>query len=370
MKRLIIIISSMSFGGAEIQTLELANGLLDRGFDIDIIVLDNMNYSVGRADSRIRFHFMDKKSYIDISAIKKIKKLLNDINPESIFLVDLYPTMYFNLAMFPNTPKKNTVTVIHSTLPRDKKERLQRKIQLPFLKRISNIVFVSSNQMKYWLKTYNLDKNKSLFIHNGIDIEKFSSYLSEGEKPISRAKLGIENDEIVIGNCSRFRVEKRHKDIIEAIKILKQKGLKIKLLMVGDGEMRESLEEQIKNYELENEVIITGYIEDVRPYVALMDIFVLSSDSVETLSIAAIESLAMKKATILSDIGGASEIVIDGVNGYRYKPQDYKELAKRLESMIEGRKYKEMGEAGYLHALMYFQRGKMVSEYEKIFEKS
>ncbi|MBP2027203.1 glycosyltransferase involved in cell wall biosynthesis [Acetoanaerobium pronyense] len=370
MKRLIIIISSMSFGGAEIQTLEVANGLVDRGFDIDIIVLDSMNYSVSRADKRINFHFMNKQSFIDFKAIKKIRTLLYDINPNSIFLVDLYPTMYFNLAIFPKKPKKNTVTVIHSTLPRDNKEKLQRKIQLPFLKRIGNIVFVSSNQMDYWIKNYKLDEKKSLFIHNGVDIEKFSIYLSDEEKIlITKEELGIENSHIIIGNCSRFRVEKRQKDIIEAVKILKEKGYKIKLLMVGDGEMRESLEEQIKKYELEKDVIITGYIEDVRPYVALMDIFVLSSDSVETLSIAAIESLAMKKATVLSDIGGASEIVVDGMNGYRYQPKDYYELATKLETMIKEGKYKEMGEKGYLHALKYFQRGKMVSDYEKIFEK-
>lgn len=368
MKKLVIIISSMSFGGAEIQTLQLANGLLESDYDIDIIVLDNMNYSVSKADPRIRFHFMDKQKYLDMDAVKKIADLLKGIDPDQILCVDMYPAMYAAFSQLRLKKTFKTVTVIHSTIPRNSKEKFQRILLMPFLNQVQRIVFVSEKQKNYWLEKYPIDPSRTSVIYNGIDIGGFSDFTeSEDTKPV-REYLDADNS-IIIGTCARFRIEKRHTDLVKAVSSLKAKGYNVKLLLAGDGEMRESIEKCIKDHSIEEDSYITGYQSDVRPYLSIMDIFVLSSDSVETLSIAAIEALAMKKALVLSDIGGASELVNEGVNGYLYKAADVKQLTERLEDIIASNSAVSMGERGYNHALENFRAEDMVESYRQLFDE-
>ena len=91
-----------------------------------------------------------------------------------------------------------------------------------------------------------------------------------------------------------------------------------------------------------------GAVEDVRPVLAALDVFVLPSIAVESFSNAALEAMSMGRPVILSDIGGAREMINDGVEGYVVSPT---ELAARLPAMIaalyaDRRKRQQMGAGG------------------------
>ena len=370
MNRLLIIISSMTFGGAEMQTLELANGLLDKGYRIDIVVLDSQQEIIQHAKPEISFHIMKKQHYLDLSVARNIKKIIEQQKPDLIFCVDLYPLLYMRLIQNRSRKPLKIVTVLHSTLPRNVKDKFQRFYLTRLLKSASRVVFVSKMQKKYWLAKHPIAEDKAVCIHNGIAIENFSEYLEKTEEiQKEKEKCGFGLDDIVLGNCSSFRVEKRHYDLIQALSNLRGQGYPVKLLLIGDGKMRLKMEKQIAQLGLEQDVVITGHVLDVRSYLAVVDIFALTSDSVETLSIAAIESQAMKKAAILSDIGGASEIVEDGINGFLYQAGNVEQLTERLETMLQNKTWKTMGEAAYQHAQRNFHKVKMVRDYDELFRK-
>lgn len=367
MKKLLIIISTMTFGGAEMQTVELANGLLDHGYSINIVVLDHRTDIIEKARPEIRFHIMAKRAYLDFKVLKQLRAIIRDIKPDTCLCVNLYSTLYLRLALGGKFNDHKTAIVFHSTLPRDFLEKFKRWYLIRIAKSMNRYIFVSKNQMEYWIKRWKLDREKAAVIYNGIDIKRFHNFMAN--EITSQGKLEqVFNDGIVIGNCSNFRKEKRHKDLVEALFQLKEKGYPVKLLLIGDGYMREIIEEQIRTRGIKNEVLITGFISDIRPYLAQVDIFVLTSDSVETLSIAAIESLAMKKAAVLSDIGGASEIVCEEQNGYLFPAGDVTTLVKKLEKIIRDGKWHEMGEAGYRHACNNFHKDKMVQSYDNLFQ--
>ena len=369
-KKLLIVISSMCFGGAEIQTLELANGLVDLDYAVDIVVLDHKIDLIDRARPEIGFHIMNKRAYLDPAVLQKLRLLMGDKKPDLVLCVDLYPLLYVRLALGKMNSSCRTAAVLHSTLPLNMKERIQRLYLVRMAKSLNQLIFVSQNQMEYWVKSWNLNRDKAAVIHNGIDLERFAGFLKKREEVLAVKKnLGFQDNEIIIGNCSDFRLEKRHKDLVEVCACLLEKGYPIKLLLIGDGYMRRNLEEQISSTALEHKVVITGLVSDVRPYLAAVDIFALTSDSVETLSIAAIESQAMKKAVVLSDIGGASEIVNDGINGFLYPACNIDALFEKLETILQGRKWIEMGEAGYRHACKYFHKNKMIQSYDCLFQK-
>lgn len=366
--KLFIIISSMTFGGAEMQTLELANGLVEKGYDIEIAVLDHKQEIIHKGQPEIRFHILSKKHYLDRRVVKALKERLDVFQPDLVLCVDLYPAMYFRLASLGRLSLPPVATVFHSTLPRNTKERLQRALLTRLLQKDNRLVFVSEKQMHYWLRVYKgLRRFNARYIHNGVHLEHFTSYLQETEKIAeTRGLLGYEQGHVILGNCSSFRVEKRHRDLLESVYRLKNAGYPVKLLLIGDGDQRPDIDARTRELGLEAEVHITGHISDVRPYLSVVDVFVLTSDSVETLSMAAIESQAMKKAAVLSDIGGASEIVKPGVNGFLYPAGNVAKLTDRLEEIIKNQHWKPMGEAAWQHAKRYFDHTQMVEGYYQL----
>lgn len=369
MRKLLIVSGSMSYGGAEIQTLELANGLIDLEYAIDMVVLNNRTELIDKAGPEIRFHIMGKTSYLDFAVVRKLRCVIAGKKPDIILCVDLYPMLYLHFALGPKIRSYSTATVFHSTLPQNFKDKFKRWFLVPITKSSAKIIFVSNNQKQYWVKNWNINPDKSVVIYNGIDIELFESYLQNEEEVRNQRKiLGFGVNDIVIGTCSNFRPEKRQQDLIEVCALLKGKGYPVKVLIIGDGHMRSTIEEQIQFLGLQKDVVITGYVSDVRPYLAAADIFVLTS-STETLSIAAIESQAMKKAAVLSNTGGASEIVNEGINGFLYPVCDLDMLLEKLETILKGKKWKAMGEAGHLHAKKYFNRSQMIQAYNRLFRE-
>lgn len=133
---------------------------------------------------------------------------------------------------------------------------------------------------------------------NAIESEKF--YFNEEERKETREALNIEEDAFVIGNIGRLHSQKNQLFLIEAF----AKYLKINpnsyLLIVGEGELRESLEAKVKELQIESKVIFTGYQSDVTKYYQAMDLFCLPS-IYEGLGIVGIEAQMNGLPCLFSD---------------------------------------------------------------------
>src|SRR6185503_13754499 len=131
-----------------------------------------------------------------------------------------------------------------------------------------------------------------------------------------RAALGYEAGEYVVGMCAALRPEKNHIQLIEAIAILRARGIRARALVIGDGPMRPAIEARAKEVGVAEEVRITGFQQDVRPFVSACDTMVLCSTTIETFSLAALEAMALARPVVHSDIGGAAEMISSGDNGF------------------------------------------------------
>jgi glycosyltransferase involved in cell wall biosynthesis len=138
-----------------------------------------------------------------------------------------------------------------------------------------------------------------------------------------------------VGICAALRPEKAHLDLLRAIATLRTKDDSVKLMIIGDGPERAFIERNIGDLGLQNAVAVTGYRQDVRPFIESCDVMVLCSHAVETFSIAALEAMALGKPLILTRIGGAAEQVTPGVNGYLYAPGDIAALVEHLRVLSD-----------------------------------
>lgn len=154
--------------------------------------------------------------------------------------------------------------------------------------------------------------------------------LSEDEKRAWRVRLGIPDGKTVIGISARLVPCKDHACFLRAAERLQRAEDAYFFLLVGDGELRRSLEEEAARRGLSTCTRFVGFVEDVAPYINLMDIHVNCSVGTETSSLAISEAMSLGIPTVASDFGGNPYMVRDGENGFLYPAGNDEALAERL----------------------------------------
>ena len=145
--------------------------------------------------------------------------------------------------------------------------------------------------------------------------------------------------------AARLTEVKGHKFFVEAAKRLKEKGVRAKFIIAGTGDTEDALKAQIKENNLEDTVIMAGFIKNVAPLMNLMDVQVNCSFGTEATSLALLEGMSLGKPIIASRFGGNPGVVQDGINGYLTPICDTDVLTERLEKlMTDETLYKEMSQ--------------------------
>src|SRR5690606_41628834 len=127
---------------------------------------------------------------------------------------------------------------------------------------------------------------------------------------------------LLVGGVGRFAPDKCFDLLIAGVRRLHESQRPVHLVLVGDGAGRGKLEGCVAAAGLGRYVACTGVLDDIRPALAAMDVFVLPSRAVETFSNAALEAMAMERPAVLSRIGGAAETVVPGESGVLFDARD------------------------------------------------
>lgn len=202
----------------------------------------------------------------------------------------------------------------------------------------------------------------------GIDLDKF--------KPLNVNSLFSQND-IVIGTIKTLEEKYGIEYLIKAFAIVKNKyyNLPLKLLIVGDGSLSESLKKLVHDLNIEEETVFTGKIahELVPTYDNMLSVSVSVSNS-ESFGVAIIEASACGKPVVVSNVGGLPEVVEDGITGIVVPPRNSEKTAEAIEKLILDEKLrKKMGEAGRNRVAKFYDWNKnveqMISLYKNILNK-
>jgi len=144
-------------------------------------------------------------------------------------------------------------------------------------------------------------------------------------KPAAKRKIKIHPGKKVIGFCGRIAREKDLPTLIEAFKLVHKKHTNTVLLIVGAG-----LEEELP---VSRNIIRTGSVEEVVPYLQAMDIFVMPSLT-ETSSLATMEAMSVGVPVIATPVGSIPEYIVDGENGYLFDRQNVAELVEKIDFLL------------------------------------
>lgn len=176
-----------------------------------------------------------------------------------------------------------------------------------------------------------MEKNESWFpkeklklIYNGVEAQAL---------PHRNKLYPKESNELMIGNAGRLTDQKGQRYLVELAEALKKENVPFRMLIAGEGELRQELTALIASKNLEKEVKLVGHIDDMTGFFNSLDIFVFPS-KYEGAANTLIETIQHGVPCIAFDISSNPEIIQHGVNGYLAKPFDVNELKKYVLELL------------------------------------
>jgi glycosyltransferase involved in cell wall biosynthesis len=192
---------------------------------------------------------------------------------------------------------------------------------------------------------------RAVLLGNGVDLERFRpDAVPAGRVTTLRRELGIPEGDRVVGTVGRLVAEKGYRELAAAARALRGAGRRVTFLGVGpaDPEKPDALGR------VGEDLVLTGWRDDVRDLLAVMDVFVLASWR-EGLPRSAIEAAAMGRPLVLTRIRGCREVARDGVEGLLVPPRDAGALARAIGALLDDDGLRErMGAAARARAVERF----------------
>lgn len=391
--------------GAQIFIMDLADALESKGIHTKRVYLyasrsNETNIPVRKQDLVLSFdstHFFEKIPTLQPALLWALFQVVNDFIPD-VILLNGSRTLKYGAALkrfFPVKAKLISRIIDNAEFWNSGKftHWYYKKLVIPQLNATIGVSQASRTSM---MRHYRFTK-PSTVIHRVFDPRKFEN---AADRNTARAMLGLRVEDEVLLFLGNLTAQKRPDRFIEIVAKLSQTRPKVKALIVGDGPLREELENQvsdtkyevsgIKNQEernkkqelaeggndskesnvlrLKSRIYFTGYQQDVSPYLAASDILVLTSDT-EGLPGVVLEAGYFEVPTVSSDVGGISECLIDGETGYLIKDRFVNSFNEKVSFLLDNpERKKEMGAKAKLFIDKNFRMDEVVSQYLSFFQ--
>ncbi len=352
-------VTSAGFGGASMHVLQLLKFMRSLGHEVGLVsapdkrlITEAKNFSVKVFENPYfvrRFHFLN-----DIKAFLPVYKAIKDFKPD---IIHAHSTKAGVIARFWSAVLgiKSVIFTAHGWVFTEGKRYFERwitaQVEKLMAKFTAKIICVSEFDKNLALKFKIAPENKLITIYNGVDPKIFD----QGLRCKDSKKVA---DEIIITFVGRLAPPKDIFLLIDAVEPIDG----VKVLIVGDGELRDKVEKYILRKNLNEKVKLLGERFDVPGILAQSDIFILPSRW-EGLPLTIIEAMMAKLPVIASAVGGVPELVDNGITGILVPPRDVEALRFAIRKLVENPDLRvQMGINGYKKAIEKFKLEDMLAK--------
>ncbi len=333
---IVFLLNSLAIGGSERKVVKLANQISDKGWNVSILYVSGSNELQSEINGSVTVLKLKNEKENFIQGVNKTCHFITRNNIETVFTVNMYPLLYAIKAKMHLRKKLRFVSLTNTTQFETFKKKIQMIVYRCALIFADHIVFGANAQKKIWIKRYRLRNKQSSVLYNGVDTDIYSrNDMLNAIADSLKHDLSLDKFDFVFCTVAQLRIEKRHQDIIEACSRLKRKGKNIACLFVGGGksDYKKTLQTMARKYEVSDNIKFIGQVSDCRPYIIASDSFLLASES-ETFSNAALEAMSLSLPVLMSNVGGAQEMIKEGYNGFLFDALNIDSLEKKMQMMI------------------------------------
>jgi glycosyltransferase involved in cell wall biosynthesis len=365
--KILFLLQDLLAGGAQRHTFNLAEEISDDFHPILMAHASGVSDSIVKDSQIPDIRFLNEKGLLNPFKLVKISQSVAKEKPNLLIAINQIATIIAIFGKITGIIRCPVVSIFHNTEIKNVAGWIRTIPYIVAVRFCEALVYISSNQQMIW-NARRLSAKRNILIRNGINVSGFT-IPTDIERRDARNELGFSPTDFVIGCLAALRYEKNHIQLIEALSQLRANGVPAKVLLVGDGPKRQEIESKVDQLGMAAYVLFAGERRDVRRFISAMDVGVLTSLSIETLSLAALETMAMGMPMVMSEIGGASEIITEGKEGYLFPAGDTVKLVEKLKLCAEPSHARLLGENAARKVRDEFQHQTMCDAYRNLFHE-
>ncbi|MBX3039371.1 MAG: glycosyltransferase family 4 protein [Bdellovibrionaceae bacterium] len=330
MKTFLQVCLSRSWGGLEMVAGETARSMKSKGHASFVVCPQGSPLADYCAKQGIPMLHMELKKRPAPFLSMKLRRFIEDQGVTDVVIHQLKDLWIVTPALW----KLSGVRAIgfsHTFLDYKKKDFFHRVLY----RRLNILIALTQRHLENLLIHLPVEKSQMQIIPNSVDAEQFHP---SKKTPGVREQFHVRDSEVLIGVIGRLDPQKGQIETVEAAHLLKQRGLGFKLIFVGE-ETKNSpglgakLKARIQELGLQDEVFMTGFLENPDRVTASLDIFVMPSYA-ETFGKVLLEAMSSEVAVVATDAGGVPDILAQNHEGLLVTPKDPIVLADALETLI------------------------------------
>ncbi|UZP67614.1 glycosyltransferase family 4 protein [Desulfovibrio mangrovi] len=349
--KIAFLLYNLAMGGSERKVVKLCNHF-NKKYKVSLIVVGDDLGLKSELEPGVDcislkdMYFFWIWGLIDCIAIRKDIDIIFCMNPKLSFYSSLISTFLKS--------SLRIISCINTSRIYKKRHSLLTKYVYSHFINKTNIVFGAKVQQEEWKAYYNVRSRDSHVVYNGVDSEYFS-------KKGSYAESG----RIRITTVGRLSPEKGHINVLKAL--TRESCRHVTYSVVGSGPCLNEL----KAFAEENSlaVVFYGSLDDVRPILEQTDVFILPSIAVETFSNAVLEAMAYALPCVITDIGGAREMISNGDTGIIIPPGSVSEIENAISRLSTSQERARLGKNAQQFVRDYLSDRIMFRNYQALVEE-
>jgi glycosyltransferase involved in cell wall biosynthesis len=353
--------TARTWRGGQNQVLLTVNGLREIGHRAALVAHPDGELR-RRAAEGLELIPLAPRTEMDLSAAWRLARVLKRLQPDVVHAHDAHGVAMASLALSLGGGSAGGPALVAA---RRVDFRLRNNSFSRWKHRQVDCFICASEAIRQMVVADGVPAERTVTVHEGIDVEHVRA-----APPVNvHEAFWLPHQAPVVGNVAALVPHKGQRHLIEAAHLIVQQMPDVRFLILGEGELREMLERQVREHRLEKHVLLPGFRTDVLGCMKGFDVFVMSSVT-EGLGTALLDAMACGKAIVGTRTGGIPEVVEDGVTGRLVPPRDHASMARAILSMLADENERQrMGDAGLARVLSRFTVERMVTETAAVYER-
>lgn len=353
--------TARTWRGGQNQVLLTVTAMAEAGHDAILLAHEDGQLK-RRAGEGLRFLAFAPRSEFDVQAAWRLGRVVADLRPDVIHAHDPMAVSLVAMAQQmagASTPKPLVVA------SRRVDFHLKRHAFSKWKYRHVNVFIAASRPIAAILADDGIERDRIEVVHDGVDIDAIDRQPALDV----HGEFWLPHGAPVVANVAALAPHKGQKHLVAAATTIVRQLPDARVLIVGEGELREPLQHQISSLGLDRHVTLTGFRQDVVGLLKSVDVFVMSSVT-EGLGSVILEAMACRRPVVGTRAGGIPDVVEHGVTGLLVPVRDEHALADAVLALLgDAGRRQAMGEAGRHRVEREFSLSALVSGTIGVYER-
>jgi L-malate glycosyltransferase len=352
--------TARTWRGGQNQVLVTVLGLRALGYRA-VLVAHPTGELRSRAEEGLDLVPLAPRTEMDLHAAWRLSRVIRQLKPDIVHAHDPHGVAMSAIALsMSGQPSKPRLVA-----SRRVDFHLRRSALSRWKYRQVDCFICASEAIRRMLVADGIPDPLTVTVHEGIDLGKVAA-----APPANlHTDLWLPHEAPLVGNVAALVPHKGQRYLVEAATGVVARQPDTRFIIAGEGELRSSLEHQIKSHHLEKHVILAGFRPDVLSVHKAFEVFVMSSVT-EGLGTSLLDAMACGKPVVATNVGGIPEVVADQETGFLVPPRDRLAMAAAIVRLLEDRALRQrMGSAGLARVREKFGAERMVAETVRVYER-